>query len=97
MVNLFIHQAQCQFAQGQVIQHAAKLNSVKADCRYPTNLAQEHQQDLIQEESKWMQVVADVEAHVHQRVNEAFASVLELESKTQRLSCNRNNLQEKNH
>jgi hypothetical protein len=38
---------------------------------------------LIQEESKWMKVVADVEAHAHQRVNKTFASVLESEAKTQ--------------
>jgi hypothetical protein len=32
-----------------------------------------------------MKVVADVEAHAHQRVNKAFASMLESEAKTQPL------------
>jgi hypothetical protein len=37
-----------------------KLNALKSYLKYLANHAQERRQDLIQEESKWMKVVADV-------------------------------------
>jgi hypothetical protein len=78
-VNHSIHQTQCQLAQGQVLRHSAKLNSVQSENRYLANLAQEHRRDLIREESKWIQVVAGVEARAHQTVNKALTSVLDAE------------------
>ncbi len=40
---------------------------------------------MIQEERKWIQLVADIEARADDKVNEALFCVLESEVKTQRL------------
>ena len=40
---------------------------------------------MVREESKWMQVVAGVEAHAPQTVNKALTSVLDAEVEAQRL------------
>jgi hypothetical protein len=60
-------------------------------------LAQEPRPDLIREERKWIQVVADVEACADDRFNEVLLNALESDIKTQHLvdaakhSCKRKN------
>ena len=60
-----------------------KINSVQSEKNHLADLVQERRRDLIRVESKWIQVVADIEADALRRVDEAFDSVVESELKTQ--------------
>ncbi len=66
-----------------MLKFTIKINSIQSGKKYLADLAQERGRDLIRIESKWIQVVADIEADACQRVDKAFNSVLESESKTQ--------------
>jgi hypothetical protein len=67
-----------------VLKFFVKINSVQSEKNHLADLVQERRRDLIRVESKWIQVVADIEADACQRVDEAFDSVVESELKTQR-------------
>ncbi len=67
-----------------MLKFSVKINSIQSENKYLADLAQERRRDLIRVESKWIQVVADIKADACQRLDEAFDSVVESESKTQR-------------
>ena len=70
--------------EGQVLKFSVNINPIQSEKKYLADLSQERRRDLIRVESKWIQVVADIEADACQRVDEAFDSEGELESITQR-------------